>query len=219
MADEQTESPSAFESIEKMIWRDVREGLEAVAADLRYGPERAWAIVHTAQVDEQLTALLRGFFIHDQKTADRMLEDTGAVSTFGARIDLAFLLGLISASERQMLNLIRKIRNAFAHNAEVTSFSQPFIKDRCLELNVTKFPGPKKKQRDLEDSLGEPIYKFIAACSFLLLVLSYRRDRLERRAKAESITEDEIDSALKVVQARRSQRSVPATTEHSGELE
>jgi hypothetical protein len=89
-----------------------------------------------------------------------------------------------------------------------------------LELNVTKFPGPKKKkQRDLEDPLGEPIYKFIAACSFLLLVLSYRRDRLERRAKAESITEDDIDSALKVVQARRSQRSVPPTTERSGEPE
>jgi hypothetical protein len=148
-----------------------------------------------------------------------MLEEPGAASAFGVRIELAFLLGLISARERGMLNLIRKIRNSFAHLSKRVSFSHSCIKDRCLALDVTKHPereSGKNKPYDLRN----PMDKFCAAFTFLLLVLSYRTDQLEHRAKTKSITEDDIDSTLKAVRAHRAQRSQShPTKEQSGESE
>ena len=161
--------------------------------------QRGWAIVAASHLDEQLAALLRAFFVDDQRTADQVLEDTGAISAFGARIELAFLLGLISARERRMLNMIRKIRNDFAHNSRIASFSQSPIKDRCLELDATKI----LESEELGDQ-RKPEGKFLAAFSFLLLVLVHRREQLKRREEAESISEDFIASMIK---------------EHAGELE
>jgi len=198
MANEQPESSPPLESLEnlkKIDWEEVRKSFE----ELKILSERGWAIIAASHLDEQLAALLRAFFVDDQRTADQVLEDTGAISAFGARIELAFLLGLISARERRMLNLIRKIRNDFAHNSRIASFSQSPIKDRCLELDATKI----LESEELGDQ-RKPEEKFIAAFSFLLLVLVHRREQLNRREEAESISEDYIASMIK---------------EHTGELE
>ena len=98
-----------------------------------------------------------------------------------------------------MLNLIRKIRNDFAHNSKIASFSQSPIKDRCLELDATKI----LESEELSDP-RKPEGKFFAAFSFLLLVLVHRREQIKRCAEAESISEDYIASMVK---------------EHSGEPE
>ena len=198
MANAQPQGSPPLESLEKLKkidWEEVRKSLE----EIKILSQRGWAIIAASHLDEQLAALLRAFFVDDQRTVDQMLEDTGAISAFGARIELAFLLGLISARERNMLNLIRKIRNDFAHNSRIVSFSQSPIKDRCLELDATKILG--------SEELGDPRKpegKFVAASSFLLLVLVHRREHLQRRAEAESISEDYIASMIK---------------EHSGEPE
>src|SRR6185436_438885 len=92
-----------------------------------------------AQLDDWLGQLLQLYFIDHQKACDALLDDPGPVSTFGARIQLAFALGLISDNESRMLNLIRKIRNEFGHSVETRSFHISPIKERCLELDA----GPK----------------------------------------------------------------------------
>jgi DNA-binding MltR family transcriptional regulator len=198
MPNEQPEGSPPLDSLEKLKkidWEEVRKSFE----EIKILSQRGWAIIAASHLDEQLAALLRAFFVDDQRTADQVLEDTGAISTFGARIELAFLLGLISARERRMLNLIRKIRNDFAHNSRIASFSQSPIKDRCLELDATKI----LESEELGDP-RKPEGKFLAAFGFLLLVLVHRREQLQRREEAESISEDYGVSMIK---------------EHSGESE
>ncbi|MEE8449279.1 MAG: hypothetical protein V3S39_06570, partial [Thermodesulfobacteriota bacterium] len=85
--------------------------------------------------------------------------------------------------------LIRKIRNDFAHSGRIESFSKSPIKDRCLELDVTKFAT----DGELCDP-RKPEEKFAAAIGFLLLVLIHRREQLKRREEAQPITEDYINS-------------------------
>lgn len=69
--------------------------------------EMALGLVAASSLDEQLGVLLKTFFVEDKKkSADEMLSDTGVLSPFGVRIELAFLLGLISARERGQLHLI-----------------------------------------------------------------------------------------------------------------
>lgn len=191
MAKEQTEGSLLQERQEKLKnidWKEVRRSVE----DLEHFSQRGWAIVAVAKIVEQLTALLRAFFVDEPRTVDQLLEDPGILSTFGAQIKLAFFLGLISVRERRMLDLIRKIRNDFAHNSEIASFSQSPIKERCLELDATKFPG----HEDLCDP-SNPREKFIAAFGFLLIAITLRGEQLEHREEAESITEDYLDSKIK----------------------
>jgi len=194
MANEQPEGSPPLENLEKLKKVDW-EGLRKSFEEIKILSQRGWAIIAASQLDEQLTALLRAFFVDDQRSADQLLEDTGAISAFGARIELAFLLGLISARERRMLNLIRKIRNDFAHNSRIASFSQSPIKDRCLELDATNILEPGELG-ELGDQ-RKPEGKFFAAFSFLLFVLLHRREQLDRREQAESISENYIASMIK----------------------
>ena len=190
MANEQPDGSPTLESLEKLKtdWEEYRKAFEG----LRILSERGLAIFSASHLDEQLALLLRAFFVDDQRTADEVLEDTGALSTFGARIELAFLLGLISARERRMLNLIRKIRNDFAHSSKIASFSQFPIKDRCLTLDAMRILGSKK----LSDP-SNPQRKFFDAFSFLFIVLGHRTEQIKRREEAESISEDYVASVIK----------------------
>ena len=56
---------------------------------------------------------------------------------FSSRIKLALYLGKISKTERRDLDLIRKIRNEFAHNAAAIDFDLPKINSQCSELSFS----------------------------------------------------------------------------------
>jgi len=185
---------SSLSPLEKIKW-EVGKTFEY----MQRMSEMGLAMITVSSLDDQLGVLLESFFVEDQKDADQILEYPGALSTFGARIELAFLLGLISSRERRLLNLIRKIRNDFAHEANLVSFpqsrvsfSQSPIKDRCRELDITKIVEPGK-QYDLSD----PAARFINASIFLWLVLIHRTAQIKHREEAESITEDDMASIIK----------------------
>ena len=60
------------------------------------------------------------------------------LATFSARINLAFAIGYIPLNAYSDLNLLRKIRNHFAHSAEQVSFEDGRIRDWCGALSTVK---------------------------------------------------------------------------------
>src|SRR5262249_32748525 len=68
---------------------------------------------------------------------------TGPLATFSARIDMAYLLGLIPDNVRRELHLIRKIRNDFAHSSENLDFNNEAIANRCRELSRASWAREK----------------------------------------------------------------------------
>ena len=101
------------------------EELEEHSKDLeqmQHRSEMAWAMAGVSSLNEALKDLLEAFFVDNEKVAKQMLDD-GGLSEFRA-IELAFLLGLISAREQQLLHRMRKIRNEFAHKVNLISLSQ-----------------------------------------------------------------------------------------------
>ncbi len=50
---------------------------------------------------------------------------------------MAYYLGLISPACRRDLDIIRKIRNDFAHKLEIDSFGVESIRNRCRELSYS----------------------------------------------------------------------------------
>jgi hypothetical protein len=72
--------------------------------------------------------------VADKKVASEILGPDRPLGTFSARVDLAYLLGLIPRQARRDLHLIRRIRNAFAHTAQRLSFAETPMAARCREL-------------------------------------------------------------------------------------
>ena len=87
--------------------------------------DRACAVLAAAFLDRALGELLHGFMRDDPKVRERLFGRNHPLTTFGARIDLAFALGLIGTTEHHDLDLVRKIRNHFAHELTGLSFDTP----------------------------------------------------------------------------------------------
>ena len=98
--------------------------------------DRGCALMAAAYLDHELGEMIRANLVQDKKVLTAVFENNGPTSTFSAKIDLAYLFGLLSSDARHDLHLLRKIRNDFAHNPAKIGFSDSPICDRCLELKL-----------------------------------------------------------------------------------
>jgi DNA-binding MltR family transcriptional regulator len=96
--------------------------------------DRACVILGAAKIDILLKQLLLRLFLPSTSNTDELLDGDSALGTFSAKIQLAYRLGLLDAEFTRALNLIRKIRNEFAHEASTVSLSHPSHRDRIKHL-------------------------------------------------------------------------------------
>ena len=116
-------------------WFEDSERLNSFAATLQKESDRACAVLGAAMLDQVLGDLIRSAMAEDAPRG--LFEGYGPISSFSARIDISLGLGLISRDEHSDLHLIRKIRNAFAHEMDhELSFSSKPIANRVAELKV-----------------------------------------------------------------------------------
>ncbi|SEI65167.1 Mannitol repressor [Deinococcus reticulitermitis] len=118
--------------------REKRHALRtaAIRRNVRDEGDRGTALYLTSYVDQVLHEILDDFLVDAESIKKGFFEGNGPLSTFSSRIDLAYLLGLIDQKARSDLNLLRKIRNEFAHNHENISFETPQIKSRILNFKL-----------------------------------------------------------------------------------
>lgn len=108
--------------------------IETLAADtdkffeiLNEKSDFAVILVAAAYLDAAVAGLLEKAFC-DEDIAQKLLESSGgALSSFGARVDLAYAIGLVRPLIREDLLTIAKIRNRCAHNHLRLSFEDPVI--------------------------------------------------------------------------------------------
>jgi hypothetical protein len=105
--------------------------------------DRATAVMLASMVETSLQRLLGIVVRSDLNSEDRnrVFGYEGALGTFGSKIVMAYGLGLIGPVSRRDLDLIREIRNAFAHSRMSIGFSQPAVKAVCDQLKVPDLPG------------------------------------------------------------------------------
>jgi DNA-binding MltR family transcriptional regulator len=126
--------------------------------DFQKETDRGAALAAAAFLDDVLTAMLCAAFIDDPKTATRLLEYPGPISTFGARADLAYAMGLLGPKMHADLKVIREIRNHFAHSHSPVTFDDPAVEGLCR-----RFQTDLLHQLDL--AMG-PRFRFICgACT------------------------------------------------------
>jgi DNA-binding MltR family transcriptional regulator len=105
--------------------------------------DRAVALVAAAFLDTMLRGLLTAFMVDDEKAVASLIgDDDGGqdkpLSILSSKISASYCLGLISKEERDDLNLIRRIRNKFAHGLHGMSFQDSEIVSYCSSLKFTR---------------------------------------------------------------------------------
>ena len=117
--------------------------------------DRACVILFAAVMDQYLTKMLKSKFVQIPGNNDPLFDGTNApIETFGAKISIAYRLGLISKKLHDSLNTVRKIRNEFAHNISHCNFKNQSIKDRLSSLRKVMGPSVDALYKNLARMAG-----------------------------------------------------------------
>jgi hypothetical protein len=101
--------------------------------------DRGAGIIAAAIVEDHIQAAIETrLWIHQATEGVRksLFKGYGPLSSFGAKIDLAYAMGLIPDGNHSLLHNVRLIRNSFAHDMGRMSFRAR--RELCATLN----PGP-----------------------------------------------------------------------------
>lgn len=149
-------------------------------SDMLTGSDRAVAILGAALVDAQLRASLLKKF--DGKAyVETALGGREFLASFSARITVTRMLGLFSDRLANDLNIIRKIRNDFAHEPIALSFATPTIADRCKnltvpDLNIVPLGEQPSDERSFiaveprELRRDDARFRYVATCAFFTVI-------------------------------------------------
>jgi len=103
---------------------------------------RGAVLVGVARVDAALEHLLQAVMTPGPAKADGLFLPERPLGSIGAKIALASRLGLIDSGIERALNVLRKLRNTFAHSAESASLTDPAHSNRLCEVYAEARSNP-----------------------------------------------------------------------------
>jgi DNA-binding MltR family transcriptional regulator len=105
------------------------------------------AIMAAVLVEHELEGLLRRRFRKDGDTWLDLTGDNGPLGTFDKKIKTAHALGICDDITRKNLNIIRNIRNAFAHSKKLIDFNHELIVEELNKISFRNEIARKKFDR------------------------------------------------------------------------
>ena len=96
--------------------------------------ERSAVVLGAARLDVALEQLLKVSMQHHPGGSDNLFDPDRPLGSFSAKISLAYRLGIIDSRIEHALQMIRRIRNDFAHSIESASLSESRHSNRLREL-------------------------------------------------------------------------------------
>ncbi|MBO5349672.1 MAG: hypothetical protein J6A89_07645 [Clostridia bacterium] len=118
---------------------DILKWISIVEEEINVKSDRAMVITSASILDSQLEMLLKEFMITDSKIDERLFNANSSLATLSAKNSMCYYLGIISENEYKNIEIIRKIRNRFAHEIEIKKMcNDQAIIDLCNNLTLTK---------------------------------------------------------------------------------
>jgi hypothetical protein len=111
-----------------MAWTLEDHEVEAIKG-LAKSDDRTAAIIGATVVEARLRSALEKRFQRDEKIEKEFFRSSGAMGSFSAKIDLAFLMGSLTKDAWHDLDLMKDIRNKFAHRIDVLDLKTQQIRD------------------------------------------------------------------------------------------
>jgi DNA-binding MltR family transcriptional regulator len=117
------------------------EQVIAFIEELQIQTDRGIAIVAAAVVEDALEHLIHCRLVAVSNTRlDSLFGRMKPLSTFSAKIELGLTLGLYDDNLRSVLDMIRDVRNEFAHEFQTKSFSDPPVAKLVAKARMPSVP-------------------------------------------------------------------------------
>ena len=141
--------------------------------------DRGLVLAGAAFIDNSLEKLLRSYLVPSPEI-DKLFSSNGSLATFSNRITMAYSLGLIDSAVKRDIDLIRKIRNDFAHTEQPVALTDSAVSNRvgelvCLRDFIAVIQHFEENVGDfdwLEDSLAGTKICLLANIGVLLIYIS-----------------------------------------------
>ena len=128
----------------------LRDDWETFLHEFAHESDRASAVLGATYLDELLGKLIASFLIDDKKAIDALLSPSqpyAPLSSFSAKIIMAYCLGLIDKIQYHDLNIIKRIRNLFAHGLQGLEFQDGQISKEINKLRIHRIAKIEKDVR------------------------------------------------------------------------
>lgn len=159
-----------------MSWMLFNDEESDAVRELYKSSDRAAAIMAATIVENRLTAAIKHRFNPHIAVQKEMFRSSGPLGSFSAKIKLAYLMGLCSDEAYNDLEIMKEIRNRFAHRLDVKDFNSQRIADWCknfklIELMVfevgtqnpviTRKPGDWFTVEDRDEKMKNPKWRYL----------------------------------------------------------
>ena len=128
--------------------------------------DRGAALVGAALIDERIKRLLNSHFVECKQSKEIINGSNAPLGTLNARVKLAYCLGLITEFEYKEIEVVRKVRNEFAHKVHGLTFNDQKVHDLCQNL-MANTPDGKRFE-------GDPRQLYINSVILTSMSLWYR---------------------------------------------
>ena len=151
-------------------------------AELAEEGERSAVVLGASRADSLLEELLKGTMRRHPGGSDNLFDPDRPLGSFSSRIALAFRLGLIDETCEHALQMLRKIRNDFAHSAARASLSESRHKSRVIELvrEARKYGEFYGRMEPLFEKYEPTLKAFCTAVTMVLGCLDFAAIRAKK---------------------------------------
>jgi hypothetical protein len=176
------EDPAYLKDLRKITRAEPQSmHLEALERELyASGSDRATALMFASFVEIHLERLLLSSMRSNLNSEDRrkVFQNEGPMASFSSKIVTAYALGLIGQKTRRDLDLIRLLRNEFAHSRTPFDFTTPEVGRVCHEFKLVEMPPPMTAYASHvpDQDISNPRTRFIATCHNVSYRLIVKRD-------------------------------------------
>lgn len=118
------------------LWLFLDEAERAIIGTLDFDSDRAVALVFGSMVESRLERVILSRSQRNGKIEERLFQPSGALGSLSVKIDLAFLMGLISPEAHADLVNLKDIRNLFAHKTNSRDFESQQVRDKCRNFKL-----------------------------------------------------------------------------------
>ncbi|MGN7960526.1 hypothetical protein [Brucella sp. 22210] len=147
-------------------WPEADVFIDEVLKEKDHGSDRALVLVGVTMVDNLLQRLLHMNMIEGADEKELFSGDGAPLGAFSKKIKVAFSLGLLTKTERECCDTLRKIRNSMAHELGAT-LSSTATRSQAVsiyEKSYKKKPNPTDDERTV----------FFMACTVMIVALLAR---------------------------------------------
>lgn len=141
--------------------------------------DRAAALLGAAYLDTLLLEIFEAVLVPGKPTSQLLSRD---LRSFSTKISFAFAFGLADASLVRDLDLLRQVRNHFAHYLWESSFAMSPVRDWCAELGIVKNAITSKAlQPEVADDPRQQYLFGVALSAFMLATSPKTPDEIYSR--------------------------------------